>query len=118
MVLSDDICADLAFFNGKVFTLDSDDNVTQAVSVRKGKILRVGSNDYVKTSTGNRTKIVDLDGKTMLPGLIDSHMHPGGSWGAYLVRGEGQGDSPRELGPRVQDGRCQDEEISNEEGVG
>ena len=87
MVLSDDICADLAFFNGKVFTLDSDDNVTQAVSVRNGKILRVGSNDYVKTSTGNRTKIVDLDGKTMLPGLIDSHMHPGGSWGAYLVRG-------------------------------
>ena len=87
MTLPDDLCADLAFFNGKVFTLDGDDRTVQAVSVRNGKILRVGSDDYVKESTGSRTKMVDLDGKTMLPGLIDSHMHPGGSWGAYLVRG-------------------------------
>jgi predicted amidohydrolase YtcJ len=87
MTLPDDLCADLAFFNGKVFTLDGDDRTVQAVSVRNGKILRVGSDDYVRESTGNRTKMVYLDGKTMLPGLIDSHMHPGGSWGAYLVRG-------------------------------
>ena len=87
MTLPDALCADLAFFNGKVFTLDGDDRTVQAVSVRNGKILRVGSDDYVRESTGSRTKMVDLDGKTMLPGLIDSHMHPGGSWGAYLVRG-------------------------------
>ena len=87
MALPDDLCADLAFFNGKVFTLDGDDSTVQAVSVRNGKILRVGSDDYVRESTGSRTRKVDLDGKTMLPGLIDSHMHPGGSWGAYLVRG-------------------------------
>ena len=87
MALPDDLCADLAFLNGKVFTLDGDNSTVQAVSVRNGKILRVGSDDYVKGSTGSRTKIVDLDGKTMLQGLIDSYMHPGGSWGAYLVRG-------------------------------
>lgn len=87
MALPDDLCADVAFINGKVFTLDGDDRIVQAVSVRNGKILRVGSDEHVKESTGIRTRIVDLEGKTMLPGLIDSHMHPGGSWGAYLIRG-------------------------------
>ena len=87
MALPDDLCADVAFINGKVFTLDGDDRIVQAVSVRNGKILRVGSDEHVKGSTGTRTRIVDLEGKTMLPGLIDSHMHPGGSWGAYLIRG-------------------------------
>lgn len=87
MALPNDLCADLAFFNGKVFTFDAEDSIVQAVSTRNGRIFRVGSDDYVRESTGSRTRIVDLDGKTMLPGLIDSHMHPGGSWGAYLVRG-------------------------------
>ena len=87
MVLPDDLCADLAFINGKIVTLDKKDNIFEAVSVRNGKILRIGTNESIKETSGEKTRIVDLGGKVLLPGLIDSHMHPGGSWGAYLVRG-------------------------------
>ena len=84
MVLSDDLCADLAFINGKIVTLDEEDSIHEAISVKSGKILRVGTNESILETTGNRTRTIDLDGKVLLPGLIDSHMHPGGSWGAYL----------------------------------
>jgi predicted amidohydrolase YtcJ len=87
MVLPDDLCADLAFINGKIVTLDENNSVYESVSIRDGKILRIGTNEFIKETAGNKTRIVDLNGKVLLPGLIDSHMHPGGSWGAYLVRG-------------------------------
>ncbi len=87
MVLPDDLCADLAFTNGKIVTLDKNDTITEAVAVKDGKILRVGSTEKILETVGEKTQIIDLAGKTLLPGLIDSHMHPGGSWGAYLVRG-------------------------------
>lgn len=87
MVLPDDLCADLAFVNGKILTLDPENRIAEAVSVKDGKILRVGKTESIKETTGERTRIIDLEGKTLVPGLIDSHMHPGGSWGAYLVRG-------------------------------
>lgn len=87
MVLPDDLCADLAFINGIIITLDRDESVHEAVATKGGKILRVGSNDSILETTGSRTRIIDLEGRALLPGLIDSHMHPGGSWGAYLVRG-------------------------------
>ena len=87
MILPDDLCADLVFINGKIITLDKNDGVYEAVSVKNNRILRVGGNDSVKETAGNKTRVVDLEGKTLLPGLIDSHMHPGGSWGAYLIRG-------------------------------
>lgn len=87
MALPDDLCADLAFINGKIVTLDKENSVLEAVAVKDDKILRVGINAYIRETTGIRTRVIDLGGKTLLPGLIDSHMHPGGSWGAYLVRG-------------------------------
>jgi len=87
MVLPDDLCADLAFINGKIVTLDETNKIFDAVSIRDGKILRVGSKESIMETTGNKTRIVDLEGKVVVPGLIDSHMHPGGSWGAYLIRG-------------------------------
>lgn len=87
MALPDDLCADIAFVNGKILTLDKEDRIAEAVSVRRNKILRVGSRKDIEETLGKNTEIIDLRGKTLLPGLIDSHMHPGGSWGAYLVRG-------------------------------
>lgn len=86
MVLPSDIGADLVFTNGKIITLKADD-IVNAVAVKGGKILRIGSNESILETVGETTLCIDLNGMTMLPGLIDSHMHPGGSWGAYLVRG-------------------------------
>lgn len=87
MVIPADLAADLAFINGKVVTLDKENSVHDAVAVKNGSILRVGTTEHIKEATAANTQIIDLKGKTLLPGLIDSHMHPGGSWGAYLIRG-------------------------------
>ena len=79
--------ADLAFLNGKVITVDEVNSVAEAVAIKQGWILRVGTDDDIREVIDSGTEVHDLDGKTVLPGLIDSHMHPGGSWGAYLIRG-------------------------------
>ena len=81
-----DLCADLIFVNGKVITVNERDEIVEAVAVRDGKILRTGSNDHVQEVQGQNTEVVDLGGLTLLPGLIDSHMHPG-SYGVFWVRG-------------------------------
>jgi len=71
--------ADLIFHNGKIVTVDEDFSVAEAVAVAGNKILRVGGNDQVMQARGKDTRLVDLAGKMMLPGLIDSHVHPGGA---------------------------------------
>jgi len=86
MVAPSVLCADVAFVNGKIITVDEDNAVAEAVAVKVGRILRVGSDDYVGKVIGEGTEVHDLGGRTMLPGLIDSHMHPG-SYGVFLVRG-------------------------------
>ena len=48
----------------------------QAVGVKNGKIAAVGSLDELTKAKGNDTLVLDLKGKTVLPGLIDSHIHP------------------------------------------
>ena len=79
--------ANLILINGKIITADPNNTIAKAVALRDGRILKVGATSQVKKLAGPDTKIIDLKGKTVLPGLIDSHMHPGGSWGAYLIRG-------------------------------
>lgn len=66
---------DLALLNGKVITVDPRETVAQAVGVRLGRIVIVGSNRDVEKLTGKGTTIVDLEDKTVVPGLIDSHCH-------------------------------------------
>ncbi|MFO0808390.1 MAG: amidohydrolase [Gemmataceae bacterium] len=67
--------ADLILHNGRIVTVDSAFSIAQAVAIQGGVILRVGTNEDVLKTRGLRTTIVDLDGKTALPGLIDSHVH-------------------------------------------
>ena len=69
--------ADLILLNGKIVTVDRAFSIAQAVAVREGKIVLVGSDAQVFALKGTATKVVDLDGKTVIPGLIDSHVHPG-----------------------------------------
>jgi hypothetical protein len=65
----------MAFINGKVITVDHADTITQAVSVKDGLIQAVGSSDELRSRIGASTRVVDLKGKTLTPGLIDPHNH-------------------------------------------
>lgn len=67
--------ADTVLVNGKVVTLDAQSRVAQALAIRDGRILAVGSNDDVRKAAGTDAKVVDLGGRTVIPGLMDSHIH-------------------------------------------
>ena len=67
--------ADTAFVNGKILTGDSTSTVHQALAVRDGRILAVGTNADVRRLSGKSTRLVDLQGRSVVPGLVDSHMH-------------------------------------------
>jgi len=67
---------DVVYYNGKIATLDAAGSVVEAVAVKEGKVLKVGNSDEVKKLAGKSTRIVDLGGKTVVPGFIDAHCHP------------------------------------------
>ncbi|HHL41595.1 MAG TPA: amidohydrolase, partial [Candidatus Bathyarchaeota archaeon] len=67
--------ADTAYINGKIVTMDSDESIAEAVAIKYGKFIHVGSTKEVEGLVGEDTKVVDLEGKTVVPGLIDSHCH-------------------------------------------
>jgi hypothetical protein len=71
--------ADLIVYNGKVVTVDSQSSVCRAMAVKGNRILRVGSNEEVLQLKGDRTKVINLNGKMVMPGFIDSHVHPAGA---------------------------------------
>lgn len=71
--------ADLILHNGKVVTADRDFSVHPALAVKGDRIIRVGSDADVLKTRGPSTTVIDLAGKTVLPGLIDSHTHPTGA---------------------------------------
>jgi predicted amidohydrolase YtcJ len=68
--------ADLILHHGKIVTVDKKFSIRQALAIADGRILRVGSDEEVMKTKGPRTQLLDLGGKTVLPGLIDSHVHP------------------------------------------
>lgn len=68
--------ADLILKNGFVFTVDSLNTEAEAVAIKEGNIIFVGDNEAVKNFIGKKTKVIDLKGKMILPGFIDSHAHP------------------------------------------
>src|SRR5262249_37129595 len=67
--------ADTILINGKMVTLDAKSSVAQALAIHDGRILATGSNDDIKKLAGPNTKTVDVGGRTVIPGLIDSHIH-------------------------------------------
>src|SRR4051794_29315904 len=66
---------DLVLINGKVLTMDDRSSVVEALAVLDGKIVAAGSNASVKSIVSPRTRVFDLAGKTVIPGLIDTHAH-------------------------------------------
>jgi len=67
--------ADTILVNGKIITVDAADSLAEAVAIKSGKILEVGTKNRVMTHAGPSTQIIDLHGHTATPGLIDSHLH-------------------------------------------
>ncbi|MFH0992393.1 MAG: amidohydrolase [bacterium] len=67
--------ADLAFVNGKIWTVDKSKQIVQAVAVSGDRIVAIGTTAQIKAFIGKGTKVVDLKGKLMLPGVIDDHTH-------------------------------------------
>ncbi len=68
--------ADLILHHGKIVTVDKKFAIHQALAIQGDRILRVGTNEEVLKTMGAHTQVLDLAGKTVLPGLIDSHVHP------------------------------------------
>jgi len=67
--------ADTLFINGKVVTVNSRDEIAEALSVGGNRILRVGHRPYVEQTVGPGTKVVDLKGRSLIPGFIENHIH-------------------------------------------
>lgn len=67
---------DTLYRNGAVYTLDDSGTVAQAIALTQGRITYVGSNDGAAKVIGPATRVVDLHGRMLMPGLIDGHLHP------------------------------------------
>lgn len=67
---------DVILHHGKIVTVDAAFSIRQALAIQDGNLVRVGSNEEVLSLRGPRTKVVDLSNRMVLPGLIDSHVHP------------------------------------------
>jgi predicted amidohydrolase YtcJ len=67
--------ADLLLVNGKIVTLDAASSVKEALAIEAGHITAAGSTDELRKLAGPATRIIDLGGRTVIPGLIDSHIH-------------------------------------------
>ena len=76
---------DLIVHNGKIITVDDHEynsnlgTIAQAMAVRDGKVLSLGSNQDMLALKGPDTQVMDLQGKTVLPGFVNNHHHPQGS---------------------------------------
>jgi predicted amidohydrolase YtcJ len=66
---------DWIFTNGKILTVDKDFSIAEGLAVRDGRILAVGTTARIQRLAGPKTRRVDLQGKTMIPGIIDPHIH-------------------------------------------
>lgn len=67
--------ADLIFKNGVIYTADNADTVVEALAVKDGKIIAVGNNADIEGYLDDQTEVIDLEGKMVVPGFIDSHLH-------------------------------------------
>jgi predicted amidohydrolase YtcJ len=68
--------ADLIIHHAKVVTLDAKSRTFEAVAVKSGRIIALGNDEPVLKLRGPKTRVIDADGQTVLPGLYDSHVHP------------------------------------------
>jgi predicted amidohydrolase YtcJ len=66
---------DLILVNGTIITVDASDRIAQAVAIQEERISAVGDTTFIDSLAGPNTQRIDLDGRTVLPGLLDAHAH-------------------------------------------
>src|SRR5215207_6805983 len=66
---------EVIYHNGAVLTMEPDQPRAEAIAVRTGRIMTIGDNEDVLALRNRRTRVVDLGGRAVLPGFIDSHAH-------------------------------------------
>ena len=67
--------ADVIFHNGTIITVDTDFSLTQAIAIKGERILATDCDECILSLKGNETKVIDLAGKTLMPGFFDGHTH-------------------------------------------
>jgi len=77
--------ADLVLWNGNIVTMSQKLPRAQAVAIAGNRILRVGTDTEIKPLIGEKTKVIDLEQKLVIPGLIDAHVHPFGAGRALTI---------------------------------
>jgi hypothetical protein len=68
--------ADAVYRSGIIYTVDDHDSVQQALAIRAGRIVYVGTDAGAASFVDGKTRVVDLKGRLVMPGLVDGHMHP------------------------------------------
>lgn len=70
------LAADMVLMKGRIITIDDAHRIAEAVAIKDGRIVAVGSNREIEGLIGEGTRVIDLGGKPLLPGFIDTHTHP------------------------------------------
>ncbi|MDD4592121.1 MAG: amidohydrolase family protein, partial [Parabacteroides sp.] len=73
--MSKQLIADIIFYNGSIISVDRENNIFSALAVCDNMIIYIGNNIEVKRYKGINTKLIDLRGRSLVPGFIDSHLH-------------------------------------------
>jgi predicted amidohydrolase YtcJ len=97
---------DTILVNGHVVTVDAAFSIAQAIAIAGGKLTAVGTNTQVRKLAGPATKVIDLHGQTVIPGLADGHLHDaGGGPGIDLSRARSIADVLTAVAARVKQSR-------------
>jgi predicted amidohydrolase YtcJ len=105
---------DLVLFNGRIITVDRDFSIHSAVAIIGDRIMTVGNDDQLRTVAGPQTRLIDLKGHAVIPGLMDNHLHgAGGGPGVDLSRARSLADVNAAVQARVQTSQPGDVIVSN-----
>jgi hypothetical protein len=105
---------DMILINGRVITVDRNFSIAEGVAISDDRILTTGNEDQLRSLAGPKTRIVDLKGNTVIPGLMDNHLHSaGGGPGVDLSRARSLADVDAAIAARVQQSSPGDIIVSN-----
>jgi predicted amidohydrolase YtcJ len=105
---------DLILVNGRVITVDRSFTIAEGVAIAGDRIMTIGNEDQLRALAGPATRIIDLKGNAVIPGLMDNHLHgAGGGPGVDLSRSRSLGDVYTAIATRVKQSRPGEIVVSN-----